>query len=889
MARSCGRYSERLLEWWVVFVLRHRALAAVVVFLLTAGVLFYSLENLKINADTSEMISEKLPFRKLEKDFSKAFPQLSDTIVVVLNAGTAEQAISVRRRLADRLRNETGLFKKVYEPGGESFFERNGLLYLSLRELEELADNLAMAQPLIALLAQDLSIRGLFSMIGRVMGQTGDADVLETRVNPLLSGVSEALERAAGGQPYRLSWQELMLGDKEAARQSSQFIILHPYLDLTDLSAGKDAVSAVRRIIKELNLIESEGVKVGITGDVPLSLENKAEARRSVTIASLVSFLLVGITLYIGFGRSGVMVCATLATLIVGLILTTGFAIAFVGKLNLISVTFTVLFIGLGIDYGIQFCNRYQELSVVSGLGNDEAIVKTVGALGDSLRLCTVAAAIGFYSFLPTAYTGVSELGLIAGTGMFINLFATLTVLPMLLSFMPPRKGTPGRHKISKTLSVGLYRHSMSIRIGAVAVGVAAAVIVPKISFDYNPLNLFDPRSEAVVTIKELFRDGNSPPWTISVLAGNATEASELSVKLRGLSEVKEVITLSDLVPDRQSEKLEIISNIALFMPKGLNTLKLEQLSYEEKVLSLERFAAAIRHALSRSSDKDVSMVQARRLYNAIEAFRKVLDDREGGEKAFHRLENGLLLNLPVLFHLLDASLEAHEFTQSDLPEEVRAQYVTPDGRRRVVIVPRENILNAAALERFVDSVSTVAPNAIDTPVTIRESGRAVARSFIQAIGYALLAITVYLIIDLKSVSDTLLVLFPLALSLLLTGAASVLLDIPFNFANVIVMPLLIGSSVEGIYLVRRFRTEPPKSGNMLETGTASALLLSALTTITSFSTLSFSPHRGMASMGKLLTLCMSFLIISNLVLLPSLLKGKESLNPEPSKGPQGT
>jgi predicted RND superfamily exporter protein len=223
------------------------------------------------------------------------------------------------------------------------------------------------------------------------------------------------------------------------------------------------------------------------------------------------------------------------------------------------------------------------------------------------------------------------------------------------------------------------------------------------------------------------------------------------------------------------------------------------------------------------------------------------------------------------------------------LPEEVRAQYVAPDGRYRVVVVPRENILKASALERFVDSVSAVAPNATDAPVTILDSGRAVARSFIQAIAYALLAITVYLIVDLKRVSDTLLVLFPLALSLLLTGAASVILHIPFNFANVIVIPLLIGSSVEGIYLVRRFRTEPPKNGNMLETGTARALLLSALTTITSFSTLSFSPHRGMASMGKLLTLCMSFLIISNLVLLPSLLREKRSSNTEPSKGSQGT
>jgi uncharacterized protein len=878
-----------LIERWVFLVLRHRALTAVVVLLSTVGVLVYSLENLRINADTSGMISEKLPFFKLEKDFSKAFPQLSNTIVVVLNAGTAEQAISARTRLADRLRKETGLFKGVYEPGGERFFEENGLLYLSPEELEKVADNLALAEPLIGLLARDLSIRGLFSVIGKVISQTGDSQVLGTRGDLLLSGVSDALESAAHGKPYWLSWQRLMFGEKEAAAQRRQFIILHPYLDPSDLSAGEDAVAAVRRAVKELRLSESEGVKVGITGDVPLSLENKAEAKRSITIASLASFLLVGITLYVGFRRSGVMVFATLATLVMGLILTTGFATAFIGKVNLISVTFTVLFIGLSIDYGIQFCSRYQELFDVVGAGNEEAIVKAAGSLADSLRICTVAAAIGFYSFLPTAYKGVSELGVIAGTGMFINLVATLSVMPLLLSLMPPRKNSPGRHKISKAVSVVLYRHSRSVLIGAVALGVAAAAFIPMISFDYNPLDLFNPHSEAVATMKELFTDGNSPPWTISVLAANEADASRLDARLRGLSEVKEVITLSSFVPDDQAEKLEIISNVALFMPQGLDKLKPEHLIYGEKVLALESFAGTIRDVLSRSSAKDASMALTRRLYDAVETFRKVLDDRERGEKAFHLLENGLISSLPLLFHLLDASLSAHGFTQADLPEEVRAQYVAPDGRYRVVVVPRDNILKTPALERFVYSVSAVAPNATDAPVTILDSGRAVARSFIQAICYALFAITIYLLIDLKSVSDTILVLFPLALSLLLTAAASVILNIPFNFANVIVIPLLIGSSVEGIYLVRRFRTQPPESGNMLETATARALLLSALTTITSFSTLSFSPHFGMASMGKLLTLCMSFLIISNLVLLPSLLREKRSSKTEPPKGPHGT
>ena len=176
-------------------------------------------------------------------------------------------------------------------------------------------------------------------------------------------------------------------------------------------------------------------------------------------------------------------------------------------------------------------------------------------------------------------------------------------------------------------------------------------------------------------------------------------------------------------------------------------------------------------------------------------------------------------------------------------------------------------------MKRFVKAVSALAPHSTDTPVTIREAGNAVVRSFLLATLYAFLVITLFMLIELKSLSDTALVLAPLVLSLLMTGAASAILDIPFNFANVIVIPLLLGSGVEGIYFIHRFRTDPPPSGNMLETSTARALFFSTLTTILSFSTLSFSPHRGMASMGKLLTICIASLMITTLIFLPAVLK----------------
>jgi hopanoid biosynthesis associated RND transporter like protein HpnN len=819
----------------------------------------------------TDMISDKLPYRKLEKEFQSAFPQFKETVVVVIDADTAEAARLHTDKLAERLKRETALFKGVYAPGSGEFFEKNGLLYLSVKDLEVLSENLASAQPLLGLISKDLTLRGLFSVIERIVSQEGDIEQ-KTKLVPFFDRLAQTLESSTSSRPRPLSWQELILGEALAADARRQFIILDPILDYATFSGGEDGIKAIYRIRDELGLREASGVKVRLTGDVVLNYENLLAVNKGMGLTTLISFLLVAIAVMIGLG-SGRLVFASLITLLVGFVWTLWFAIAFVGRLNLISVAFGVLFIGLGIDYAIQYCIRYWEL-MASGLGHQEAIVGTAKGLGVSLLVCTVAAAIGFYSFLPTPYTGVSELGLIAGTGMLINLFSTLTILPALLTLLPLKKTGIKKFIPDRPLYRLPYKYAKAIVAGAIVIGIGTAFFVPKVYFDYNPLNLYDPHCDAVVTIKELFKNEMTCPWTISILAGSAKEAEEMVGKLKGLKEVKEAITFTSFVPEDQPSKLAILSDIALFMPPGLDTLKTEKLSYEKNVASLESLESSLKKVLSTARERDgVYATSVSRLYRSLERFKKALTHPKNGKEALDKLEQSVLSYLPNLFHELKTSLRASGVKESDLPRELRLRYVTPDGRYRVEVFPRENILETDSLKRFVDAVSALAPNSTDTPVTIREAGNAVVRSFLLATLYAFLAITLFMLIELKSVSDTVLVLLPLALSLLITGAASVILDIPFNFANVIVIPLLLGSGVEGIYLIHRFRTDPPPSGNMLETSTARALFFSTLTTILSFSTLSFSPHQGMASMGKLLTICIGSLMITTLIFLPAVLK----------------
>ncbi len=863
-------FSTLLFERWSDFVSHHSLLVLFLSALATVGILIYTANHFRIDTELSDMISEELPYRKLEKDFQAAFPQFKETILVVVDAKTPESARLQTEKFAKRLKKESGLFRDVYMPGSGEFFERTGLLYLSVKDLEALSENLTSAQPLLGLIAQDFTLRGLFSVVERMLSQEGDLEQ-RTRLIPFIGHLTRAIESAALNHPKELSWYELILGKDMAQEASRQFIIIDPVRDGTTL-AGEAAIQAIYRIQDELGLSEANGIRVRLTGDIVLNYETLLIVNRAMGLTTLASFILVALVLVIGLG-SARLVLASLLTLLLGFIWTLGFALFFVGRLNLISVAFGVLFIGLGIDYGIQYCIRYREL-ITSGMDHHGAVIETAKGLGVGLRLCAVAAAIGFYSFLPTPYTGVSELGLIAGTGMLINLFATLSLLPAFLTLFPLKKTRLKEFILDRPLYKVPYQYAKPIVVGAIVVAIGTLPFLPKLHFDYNPLNLYNSESEAVLTIQELFKNEGTAPWTISILARNGQEAQETAQRLRGLKEVKEAITLASFVPEDQPRKLAILSDLSLIMPPGLETLKPEKLTYEKDVASFKSLEASLKKAFSPSPGRgDEYDASINRLYRSLEGFKKVLDHPEKGDEAFDKLERSLLANLPVLFQQLQTSLQPRAVKESDLPGELRSRYVAPDGRYRIEVFPRENILKANSLRRFVEAVVAIAPNATDAPVTIREAGNAVVRSFLLATLYALLAISLYLLVELRRFRDALLALLPLGLSLLMTAAASVILDLPFNFANVIVVPLLLGSGVEDVYLIYRFRKDPPLSGNMLETSTARALFLSTMTTILSFSALSFSPHRGMASMGKLLTIGIGFLMITTLVFLPALLK----------------
>lgn len=852
---------------WPLLVIGIAALAA-------GGALYYTVNNLRINTYPGNVLSDELPWRQDLIAYNKAFPQSRDSIVIVIDGATPDQARDAAARLYQQLSEDKHNFEWVFFPQESRFFREGGLLFENLPDLETLSSRLAQVQPFLSEVSTDRSVRGLFSLLQRAMKEDKAA---ELELGNVFGSIAGAIRGYLDGSSAHLSWIELMTGKKSAAQDRRALIEVMPRIEFNSLAPSQDSLDAIRRAVTALNL-EHSGIRVRLTGEGALSLDELRSASLGAQTASIGSFLGVSLVMLIGL-RSFWLVLSAQIALVLGLIFTAAFAALALGELNLISVAFSVMYIGIGADYAIYLCLRYRELARTS-LNHRGALNKAVRHLAGSLEIGTLTTAIGFFCFVPTSYAGVAELGIISGVGMFISLFVTLAILPALLSLRRPVRYR-GRHlrprqlpRFAIAVMAFPMRHSRWVLTACCVLAVLAVWALRFAQFDQNPLNLQDPQAESVQTFRELLRDSRNSPWSLAVLARNADEAGRLKKQLEELPLVDGVLTLEDFVPADQSAKLAVIDQLGLTLGSDLgNPTARPKPTSEQEENALRTFLATLSAYLSANPEAPDARAGAElqhelnRLLARIDALLP-----EAKEQALNDATYVLLGSLNSQLSQLADALRAHAVDADDLPADFRSRWVSQNGLHRVEIRPKENLNDPAAVRRFVEQVRTVAPHATGLPVVYLESSAAVVRAFLEAFAYALVAITVILFLTLERKVDVLLVLAPLLLAALLTGATITLLGIHFNFANIIALPLVFGMGVDNcIHMVHRFRTAPPRDGIVLHTSTALAVVLSALTNVSGFGSLALSPHRGMASMGMVLTIGILITLLCSLIVLPSL------------------
>ncbi|WP_298691677.1 MMPL family transporter [uncultured Sphingomonas sp.] len=830
--------------------------------LLTALALVYAGAHFSMTTDASALISPSVPWRMAEHRMDRAFPQNGDTILVVIDGATPELAERAAAGLAAKMRADPRHFRHVTRPDGGDYFAREGLLFGSEDDVRAATGQMIAAQPFLGPLAADPSLRGIAGALDTMLTGVARGDAPLARIDRPMAALADALDRQAAGKPSFFSWQALFGGETAAtAAPKRRLVLATPILDFGALMPGVPATDAVRADAAALQLDAAHGVHFGITGSVPLSDEEFASLADHAWLVGGTMLLAMLVTLRLAV-RSWRIVAAILGTTIAGLVITAAVGLAAVGQFNLISVAFIPLFVGLGVDFGIQIGVRFQAERLVHATPA-EAMAAAAAALGAPLLLAAGAVCLGFLAFLPTDYVGIAQLGVIAGLGMVIALLLAVTLLPALLMLVGG--GRPqaelGNPRLAAADAFLIRRRGLVLAAFGVAMvlGVASLALV---RFDFNPLHLRNAKGEAMATLADLMQDPTRDPNTIDILAPNLGAGQALAARLARLPEVGQALTAASLVPDDQAPKLAMIANAQALLDFTLNPFApAAAASDAETIAALHATAKSLRGAATGS---DRASVDARRLAAAF-------DRLSGG--SVHERQAATAMLVPPLETMLDqmrAALAAQPTSVATLPSDLRQDWIAPDGSAKVQLTAAGTDRSDAALARFVAAVQKVAPQAIGPAVSEQSAAHTVAMAFVEAGILALAAVSLLLLLVLRNVREVAFTLAPVVLSGFLTLGTCVLIGQPINFANIIAFPLLFGVGVAfHIYFVMAWRRG---ATDLLQSPLARAVFFSALATGSAFGSLWLSRHPGTASMGKILMISLAWTLVCALIFEPALL-----------------
>jgi uncharacterized protein len=877
-------FSSRLFS----MIIRHpRIVLAVALLLATLSIVYTSLK-LEFLTGRDDLMPRHATFQQDYQAYRAAFGDQEEIAVVIEGADPALVS-RFSDALYGRLTQEKRLFLDVLYPGGMPYFRQNGLLFMSLDELKAMAATLEMAGPILQELAVAPSIQTLFSSL------TGQIDDYLKAPSPVklqrLTFMLGTLDKGFAGfdsKKSALSMDSFLSGGADgkpsalenAGRQ--QVLAIRP---LKETDSFVPAEKAIKKVREELNILrqkpEFKGITAGITGVPVLEYEEMATSMDDMTIASVLSLALTVILLLFAF-RGVKNTVAAMVALLIAISIAFGLATLFVGHLNILSMAFAVMLLGLGVEYSIQVVLRHQEL-----LLHDSFETALQESLASNLRpvlLAFATTALAFLTFLLTDFRGIAELGLIAAMGVFVCFAATFTVLPALLVMMnkgqgargkgPERQGQGARNK-GQGIARFFARPSLIVAATAL-LALAGTAALPRVPFDFNMLNLQAKGLESVTYAYKLMKSKENSGYFGVSMAKDHDEAIRLTKRFEALPSVDHVVSLPALVPDQQPEKLAELERIKQVMAK------MQPVAYEENLRVME--LPAIFEGFRERVEKLKLGLEAQKLPEAqpIATFLKTLDrffaglekEKDGNALTMLReMQEGMFAPLPEKLKLLKESLQARTVTEADVPQALKQRFVGKDGRLLLQIAPKKEIFNEQPLAEFVTQIKTVDPHATGEPVSVYESFKILKLSYLEAFLYALGGVVLILLIAFRSLRSTLLGVTPLAVGLLLMVGGMWLFGLKFNVANIIVMPLLLGVGIDSaIYIISRHLKGEESPVEVATSSAGKGVFLNALTILFSFGALMVARHQGVFSIGAIMSLGMTAIVLAFLVFLPALL-----------------
>ena len=835
----------QLIAGWVRRVEQHAILSLTVLVFLTVAAGLYSAMYARVNSDLSELIkpSDDTQWYLDNEEYKQAFPDSQQTAVVAVFGGNYLAVNATAKALSQSLR-ETGDFLFVRAPGLEPFLMDHRLYFLTTAELNSWLQGVQFNYGTLLRLAEDPRLANLVLIL---------SDQLSAYPGmPLPPVLNVLLDSFVAGDPRVEAYPRLI--PPQASDEDDgyvQLIVLKGIQALDESLPNEAIVARIRSVISGLPV--APGVNIRLTGEVVLAHEEISAGLEGVGLAGMVSLVLLAIIL--GFGvRSWKIIVAAFCLLLAGIVLTSAYATLVVGSYNTLSLVFLVMFFGLGIDFAVHFALKISDETRFNG--SQGAATRAAGNIGPALLLCTLTSAVGFLSFVPTAYNGLGELGIISAGGMAIAFFLSVTMLPAMFKLMGGIDGNTGVR--IKLLTFGVKPKIVLMLFSALV--VLSLLLVRDMKFDYSVLALRDIESEGMSTLLELQRRKIVTDYSVAVLANDEAELKLLEQQIKALPTVGDVFSVENVVPTQQDNKqlllkpvLALINSIELEEPvdDGIDLAGALQYFFESR--QGERFPQSpqVQQFIERASRDENSVAMAKNPINVT-----------------GNIRSQLVTELAAL----KAMLLAEPFGADELPESILDTLVTADGRRLITVQPAVPLLDRHATDEFIADVTRVSPKIAGRSVVEWGVGNVVVESFLEAVIYAGSGIFFLLVVYFRSLLLPLLVVFPLTLTVLFTFAIAELSGLTLNMANILVVPLIFGLGVDtGIHVMHRFSASASLE-EALASSTSRAVVISGLTTIGTFASLALSPHKGAASIGILLTIAITILLITTFVALPALL-----------------
>ena len=848
----------------------------------------YTVLFLKADMNRDNLVGPNQKYHQNYLAFQKEFPQ-PDDLVVVVEGGDVEKNRQFVERIAAKMQAETNLFRDVFYQQNLAMLGDKALQFATETNLVEMRDTLHVARPFIEQFTQTTNLASLFEQVNqafRTAKQEENADnrALIKSLPALARIVAQAREALAHpGSPPSPNVITLLGGDEQTVLDSYLTFAKGRIFVVTthapDDNKNGDSVDRLRVLVKETRA-EVPGVNVGITGEPVLDYDEMVQSQKDTTLASVVAMVLCALIFIYGYHETGRPVKATLC-LLVGLGYTLAFTTLTVGHLNILTITFVPMLIGLAIDYAVHLITRYEE-ELHHGKTEAEAITKALVFTGQGIITGGLTTAGAFLAMFFTPFQGIKEMGVICGGGLLVCLIPMLTMLPVMLLRGKQNVIDHSIRADDRRARIENFWLQRPVLVTAIIASlcVAAGFAARKVYFDYNLIKMQSPSLSSVVFEQTLLDSADKSLLYGAVLADSLTNAVALQQKIEQLPTVAatEPPFYKDFLAPDLGEKRRLIGEVKNEIAAlKFNAPDLAPVDLPDLSANLFYTSCYLGLAAQSVGTNDPALAgQLNSLGQSITDLRNAMLAGNTVTLADHaaklaQFQQALLADLRDTFQLLQRQDDTAPPRVEDLPPALHHRFVGVNGTFLIQVYPRADVWQRAPQEKFVQELRTVNPNVTGTSVQLYEYETLLKNSYVLAAWYSLAAIALMVLFHFRSVSAVILALIPVGIGTLWLAGLMGWAGVPVNLANIMTLPLVIGIGVtNGIHILNRYAEE--RTPGILSRSTGKAVLVSGLTAIAGFGSLILAKHRGIHSLGFVMATGIAMCMIAGLTFLPALL-----------------